>query len=294
MRETSVSINGVRVPLLEFGPVDADEAAVFIHGNPGSIRDWESLVSGVGEFGRALAMDMPGFGNADKPADFDYSVPGYASFLGKLLAERGVRRAHLVMHDFGGPWGLAWAAAHPQAVASVTCINTGVLSGYRWHYLARIWQTPVLGELFMASTTKTGMRLLLRHGNPRGLPAEYFDHVCKTFDRGTRRAVLRLYRSTRNTEDAARQLTEALRPLNLPALVVWGAHDPYISVEFAERQRQVFARAEIRILPGSGHWPFADDRDAVAQAVLPFLRRQLQHNGLLPGAAWPGARTHSN
>ena len=194
----------------------------------------------MGEFGRAVAMDMPGFGAADKPPNFDYSVPGYAGFLGRLLAERRVKRAHLVMHNFGGPWGLTWAAANPGAVASVTCINTGVLSGYRWHYLARIWQTPLLGELFMASTTKAGMRLLLRHGNPRGLPAEYFDHVYKTFDRGTQRAVLRLYRNTLNTEEGARQLTEALRPLDLSALVVWGAHDPYIPVEFAERQRQVF------------------------------------------------------
>ena len=249
-----------------------------MHGNPGSSLDWERLARGVGEFGRAVAMDMPGFGAADKPPNFDYSVPGYARFLGRLLAERRVQRAHLVMHNFGGPWGLTWAAANPEAVASVTCINTGVLSGYRWHYLARIWQTPLLGELFMASTTKAGMRLLLRYGNPRGLPAEYFDHVYKTFDRGTQRAVLRLYRNTLNTEEGARQLTEALRPLDLSALVVWGAHDPYIPVEFAERQRQVFPRAEIKILPDSGHWPFADDPGAVAQAVLPFLRRQLQHN----------------
>ena len=278
MSEASVIIDGVRSPLLEFGSPGLDEAVVFVHGNPGSALDWERLARGVGEFGRAVAMDMPGFGAADKPPNFDYSVPGYARFLGRLLAERRVQRAHLVMHNFGGPWGLTWAAANPESVASVTCINTGVLSGYRWHYLARIWQTPLLGELFMASTTKAGMRLLLRYGNPRGLPAEYFDHVYKTFDRGTRRAVLRLYRNTLNTEEGARQLTEALRPLDLPALVVWGAHDPYIPVEFAERQRQVFPRAEIKILPDSGHWPFADDPGAVAQAVLPFLRRQLQHN----------------
>ena len=278
MSEASVIIDGVRSPLLEFGSPGLDEAVVFVHGNPGSSLDWERLARGVGEFGRAIAMDMPGFGAADKPADFDYSVPGYARFLGRLLAERRVQRAHLVMHNFGGPWGLTWAAANPESVASVTCINTGVLSGYRWHYLARIWQTPLLGELFMASTTKAGMRLLLRYGNPRGLPAEYFDHVYKTFDRGTQRAVLRLYRNTLNTEEGARQLTEALRPLDLSALVVWGAHDPYIPVEFAERQRQVFPRAEIKILPDSGHWPFADDPGAVAQAVLPFLRRQLQHN----------------
>jgi pimeloyl-ACP methyl ester carboxylesterase len=277
-RETSVSIDGVRSPLLEVGPADAREAVVFVHGNPGSTRDWDNLARCVGEFGRGVAMDMPGFGAADKPANFDYSVTGYARYLGRLLVERGVQRAHLVMHDFGGPWGLAWAAANPQAIASVTCINTGVLSDYRWHYLARIWQTPVLGEVFMATTTKAGMRLLLRHGNPRGLPAEYFDHVFQTFDHGTRRAVLRLYRNTRNTKAAMQQLADALSPLDLPALVVWGAHDPYIAVEFAERQRQVFPHAEVKILPHSGHWPFADDPDAVAEVVVPFLRRQLEHH----------------
>jgi hypothetical protein len=79
----------------------------------------------------------------------------------------------------------------------------------------------VLGELFMATTTKTGMRLLLRHGNPRELPAQHFDHVFESVDQGTRRAVLSLYRNTRNMEEAARQLTAALRPLDLPALIIW-------------------------------------------------------------------------
>lgn len=275
MSETSVTVDGVRSPLLEYGPPAAREAVVFVHGNPGSNRDWEGFAPEVGTFARALAMDMPGFGMADKPANFDYSVQGYARFLGALLTDRGVERVHLVMHDFGGPWGLAWAAANPHAIASVTCINTGVLPGYRWHYLARIWQTPLIGELFMASTTKAGMRLLLKHGNPRGLPEKYFDHVYTTFDRGTRRAVLRLYRNSRQLNDAARLLTQALRPLDLPALVIWGAHDPYISVEFAERQREVFPRADVKILKDSGHWPFADDPTSVAQLLIPFLRRHL-------------------
>jgi len=44
------------------------------------------------------------------------------------------------MHDFGGPWAVV-GRRKPAAVASLTCIDTGILLGYRWHYLARIWQT---------------------------------------------------------------------------------------------------------------------------------------------------------
>ena len=83
---------------------------------------------------------MPGFGRADKPRDFPYTVPGYADFLDDALAELGIDRVHLVLHDFGGPWGMEWAARNPARVASVVLINTGVLVGYRWHILARIWQ----------------------------------------------------------------------------------------------------------------------------------------------------------
>ena len=156
MSEASVIIDGVRSPLLEFGSPGLDEAVVFVHGNPGSSLDWERLARGVGEFGRAVAMDMPGFGAADKPPNFDYSVPGYARFLGRLLAERRVQRAHLVMHNFGGPWGLTWAAANPELVASVTCINTGVLSGYRWHYLARFGKRHYLANYLWLPRRRRG------------------------------------------------------------------------------------------------------------------------------------------
>ena len=70
---------------------------------------------------------MPGFGRADKPRDFPYSVAGYAEFLDGVLEELGIDRVHLVVHDFGGPWGMEWAARNPSRVASAVLINTGVL-----------------------------------------------------------------------------------------------------------------------------------------------------------------------
>jgi pimeloyl-ACP methyl ester carboxylesterase len=274
VRETALVIAGVRAPVREVGPEGGEEAVVFVHGNPGSSRDWDVLLEGAGEFTRAIAPDMPGFGRADKPEDFEYTVQGYARFLGGLLDALGVRRAHLVLHDFGGPWGLAWAGRHPEAVASVVLVNTGVLIGYRWHYLARIWRTPVLGEIFQATTTLAGLRLILRHGNPRGLPREFVERMYREYDRGTKRAVLRLYRSS--PPGGLEAPLPAMRRLDPPALVVWGRHDPYLPVEHAERQRQAFPRAEVAVLDESGHWPLADDPERVAGLVVPFLRR---HSG---------------
>ncbi len=95
------------------------------------------------------------------------------------------------------------------------------------------------------------------------------------FDKGTRRAVLRLYRATDDLAGTAERLAGALRPLNRPALVVWGAHDPYVPVELAERQREAFPSGQVVVLQDSGHWPFADNPEAVDEAMVPFLRRVL-------------------
>ncbi|GIV79929.1 MAG: hypothetical protein KatS3mg050_4323 [Litorilinea sp.] len=158
----------------------------------------------------------------------------------------------------------------------MTLINIGIMPGYRWHYLARIWRTPLLGEIFFATTTRTAFGLSLRHGNPRGLPKAMVDRMYRDLDRGTKRAVLRLYRATNNPGQMAEALGALFRQLDVPALVIWGAADPYVPVRFAERQREFFPRARIVILEQSGHWPFADDPEAVAGALIPFLQKQLR------------------
>jgi pimeloyl-ACP methyl ester carboxylesterase len=269
-----VSVGGVRSPVLMAGPRDGAEAVVFVHGNPGPADDWRDLLTGAGELGRAVAPDMPGYGRAGKPRDFRYSVDGYARHLAMLLDQLGITRAHIVAHDFGGPWALAWAARHPDALASATLINTGVLIGYRWHHYARIWRTPGLGEVFQATASRPAFRLLLGRENPRLTR----DQVDRIYDASrswaTKRAVRKLYRATPAASLA--DPAAALRPLDRPALVIWGAKDAYLPLEQAERQRQAFPSAQVELLDGHGHWVMLEAPARVASLVIPFLRRQLQ------------------
>jgi pimeloyl-ACP methyl ester carboxylesterase len=227
----------------------------------------------VGQFARAVAPDMPGYGAADKPRDFRYTIEGYAEHLAGVLDRLGITRAHLVLHDFGGPWGLAWAAAHPDAFASATLINSGVLPDYRWHHYARIWRTPGVGEAFQLTANRPAFRMLLGRENPR-LSTEALDRI---YDAArswpTKRAILELYRAT--PESLLRGPIETLRELDRPALVLWGTDDAYLPWEQAERQRMAFPSAQIELLEGLGHWPFSEDPAQVAELVVPFLRAQL-------------------
>jgi len=275
-----VEVSRVRSPVLEAGPSDASEAVVFVHGNPGSRLDWADLVRRTGAFARSVAFDMPGFGEADKPRDFPFTVGGFASYIEGALVELGIDRVHLVVHDFGGPFGLAWAAAHPDSFASVVLINTPPLSRYRWHLLARAWRTPVLGELTHRVASRRLFERVVNHGQARPLPKDFIDRMWRDFDGGTAFAILKLYRASR-----MRTVIPAeghIRRLDRPALVVWGQRDPYIPARYAELHRNAFPSARFVYLDQSGHWPFVDDPDAVADAVLPFLQRQIASRHTLP------------
>jgi len=275
IRRARLDVAGVRSPMIEAGPQGAREAVVFVHGNPGSASDWTALVDAAGELGRAVAVDMPGFGKAQAAPDFDYDVSSYADFLQAALTALGIERAHLVLHDFGGPFGLMWGIQHPGSWASVVLINVGIMPGYTWHSMAKRWRTPVVGELVQAWIPRSAWRRTMQKSSPRGLPPEFVDKMYDDYDHATRRTVLRLYRNTPDPGRTAAELGAPIAELHKPALVVWGAADPFIGVEYAERQREFFDVQEVVVLAESSHWPFQDDPQAVERALLPFLSRQL-------------------
>jgi pimeloyl-ACP methyl ester carboxylesterase len=279
VRERPLAVGGLNTVLAEAGPADAEEAVVFVHGNPGPALEWHDLMGRVGEFGRAVALDMPGFGRADKPRDFALPVEGHARFLTGALSELGIKRAHLVLHDFGGPWGLAWAGLNQDAFASVVLMNTGILVGFEVHSTGRMWATPVLGELVMAATTRSAWRRGLARGDARPIPPADVDRMYDYIDRATKRTILRLYRN-RTDDDLLRAAAQLFHSLDRPALVLWGGKDPFVPLRHAEQQRELsFPRAEVVVLEDSGHWPFLDDPERTAAAVIPFLERQLSPGG---------------
>jgi pimeloyl-ACP methyl ester carboxylesterase len=269
-------VAGVRCAVYDSDPLKR-EAVVFVHGNPGPMDDWEDLAPAVAAFARVVAMDMPGYGRAERPRNFDYTIEGYGRYLGALLDHLGVARAHLVMHDFGGPWGLRWALDHPERLGSLTLINCGILEGYRWHRFARIWQTPILGELAQLTTTAWGTHRALNAMSPKPMPRSFIDRIMKYADWGHKRAVLKLYRASKRVGKSIPAMPEFARAL--PVCVIWGAGDPFIGVEFAEKQKQYFPMAEVHALQGLGHWPFIDDVDAVRGFLIEFLTRHVGRSG---------------
>jgi pimeloyl-ACP methyl ester carboxylesterase len=271
----------VSTRITEAGPPAAKEAVLFLHGNPGSARDWDDLVAANGRFARTVAIDVPGWGKSDKTHAAMQTTDGAAAYVQAVLGKLGIRRIVLVGHDFGGIWGLQWASQHPDALKGAVLIDTGVLKDYTPHPTAIAWATPVVGESLVASTTRQSFHQAVQYMQPRPLPDAFVDRMYDDYDRLTRCALLRYYRSVRdatlpNSNALADKQIAALHGRRRPALVIWGAKDPYIPSEQAYKQRAAFPGAQVHVFEDSGHWSFVDNAARTRALVVPFLRPRLR------------------
>jgi pimeloyl-ACP methyl ester carboxylesterase len=246
-------------------PSEGRPAVLYVHGVPTASWDWIPYLERIG----GIAPDLPGFGRSAKPADFDYSISGYAAWLETFIDSVGLDRFSLVVHDFGGAFGLALAQTIPERIERLV-IHTAapLLPGYRWHRVARAWRTPGLGELFMATASKPAFRLISRESNatPGPLPDEFIDRFWPDFDRGTRRAILRLYRAS--SPDVFARAGERLAAIDCPTLILWPTDDPYAGPEWGTRYAEAIgANAGLEMIERAGHWMWLDRPDVIDKAA---------------------------
>ncbi len=103
---------------------------VLLHGVPASSFLYRKVIPRLADQGlRAVALDFPGLGLADRPRGFDYSWSGLARWLGEAIDALELDRCHLVVHDIGGPIGCEWAVRNPERVLSLTALNTDLSPG---------------------------------------------------------------------------------------------------------------------------------------------------------------------
>jgi pimeloyl-ACP methyl ester carboxylesterase len=246
------------------GPVGAEHAPpLYLHGVPTNCDDWSAFLARSG----GLAVDLPGFGRSGKPGYLTYTIPEYEGFIESFLELVGIETVQLVMHDWGSV-GLAFAQRNPERVEKLVLIDAvPFLPGYRWHLVARVWRTPAIGELAMGATTRLVVRTASRLANtrPGTLPKPLVESMLAHFDQGTQRAILRLYRSS--PAGVLERAGNDLGSLAMPALVIWGARDPYIPMRFGREYANVLPAAELEVFEEAGHWPWLEEPKVIDRVV---------------------------
>lgn len=119
-----VEQDGLRMHYAEEG---AGNPILLLHGEPSWGFLYRRMIPGLAAVGRVVVPDLLGFGRSDKPVDqAAYSYDMHYRAIERLLLELDLRELTLVVHDWSGPIGLRFAVEHPDRVARLVILNTGV------------------------------------------------------------------------------------------------------------------------------------------------------------------------
>lgn len=242
------------------------EPALLLHGVPDSAELWAPVMAGIQHRYTCYAPDLPGFYRSQVPPGFRFDLSGYADFVAHLLDELGLQEpVTLILHDWGGIFGMAFACAYPERVARIVGGSFPFSHLYRWHPWARIWQTPMLGELSMRLMNRQLFAWEVRRGSRR----LSHQQICAMYDGRvtsdlSRRTVLRLYRSAAPRRFLMWQARLQRLARQVPVDLIWGRDDPYIPTFNADL---LHARSKV-LLEHCGHWVPAEAPEALIDLIL--------------------------
>ncbi|SEH01998.1 Pimeloyl-ACP methyl ester carboxylesterase [Nonomuraea solani] len=227
--------------------------AVLVHGVPETPALWDPLRSALRRQD-VRALRLPGFG-CPLPDGFTATMDEYVTWLaGELEALGG--DIDLVGHDWGGGFVVRLVSLRPALVRSWVTDAAGLgHPDFRWHDLARLWQTPGAGEQFLEQMISLPVEERAGALGGYGIPAEHALTMASAMDQVMADSILALYRSAVNI---AEEWSPAFTDIPAPGLVLIPSGDPFLSAEVS-RAAATRAGAAVAPLPELGHWWMLQD-----------------------------------
>jgi haloalkane dehalogenase len=269
---------GIRSFVLDDGPPDGPPV-VCVHGVPSSAYLYRKVVPALAAKGlRGIAVDLPGLGFAERPADADYTWTGLGRWLLSAIDELRLDRFHLVLHDIGGPIGFEVAHAVPERVLSMTLLNTIIeVESFRRPWPMEPFAHRGIGEAWLASLRIPGAFLSLMRlvAVSRNVPAaEIACWIPLLFGDDDGRAFLKIMRGFEPTAAKQQLYLGAVRQTRYPVQVVWGERDTMLPWRRWGLQAHRAAGAEDSILLPAKHFLQEDKPQEIADAVDRFVSRR--------------------
>jgi pimeloyl-ACP methyl ester carboxylesterase len=137
------------------------QPVLLIHGQPGGIRDWDRLTAALGDRVQAVAYHRPGWDGVRSATGF----AGNADAAIEQLDARGIDRAVIVGHSFGGGVAAWLAVHHPERVAALV-LAAAAANNRSLDRTDRLLAAPLIGPLASALSL-AGVSLALSGGAVR-------------------------------------------------------------------------------------------------------------------------------
>ncbi len=275
--------DGLRMHYLDEG---AGDPVVMVHGNPTWSIYYRKLVLALRESHRCIVPDHVGCGYSDKPDDsrYDYTLEQRVADLEALLESLDIReQITLVVHDWGGMIGMAYATRHPERIKRLIVMNTSAFhlpnaKMFPWP-LWLVRNTPVGAFLVRGFNAFAAIAARVCCARTKMSP-ELRNAYCAPYDTWANRiATLRFVqdiplRPKDRAYDIVSRVENSVSALqDKPILVCWGLKDFVFDHHFLARWEEAFPEAEVHRFEDCGHYILEDAPEEVLGLVTTFIER---------------------
>ncbi|HET7874037.1 MAG TPA: haloalkane dehalogenase [Methylomirabilota bacterium] len=269
-----LDLDGLRVHYVDEGQ---GGPVLMLHGEPTWSFLYRKMIARLRGRFRCVAPDYIGFGRSDKWTDVGaYSVQGHYAMLERVVERLDLRRITVVVQDWGGPLGLCYAIRHPERMAGLVVLNTGLLSGEavtlspgleRWReYALRTPDLPIGQIIKRAAVDRAAL--------PDAVVAAYDAPFPTVESKAGARAFPALIPTTPDAPGAAemRETRAALGRWDKPALVCFSDSDPVFPPAVGESLARLIPGARFHLIRGAGHFLQEEKGEEIAEQILSFVR----------------------
>ena len=263
--------DGLRMHYVEEG---AGDPVLLLHGEPSWAFLYRKMIPPLASVARVLAPDYFGFGRSDKPTRIeDYSYDFHYGSIERFSSELDLRDLTVVVQDWGGPIGLRLAVEHPDRVARLVILNTGIGAGRapspEWlrfrEFMRRVGSELIPGQLIrISSATELADDVVEGYNAPFPTPESKAGVL----------AFPELVPTELEHPSAAKMLEvrAALERWEKPALVLFSDSDPIFTPVAAEHMAsRIPGAGPAEIVEGAGHFLQEEKGEEIAERIARFL-----------------------
>ncbi|MFL5827470.1 MAG: alpha/beta fold hydrolase [Thermoleophilaceae bacterium] len=275
----SAEVDGRRVNYVDIGSGDGPPV-VFIHGLGGAWQNWLENLPRVAQERRAIALDLPGHGQSEMPAE-KISISGYGRCVDALTEQLGFSEVALVGNSMGGFIAAEMAIQFPERVAQIVLVSPAGITTTELHRApALTWARTAAALGAWASTRseafvrRPGLRhaalnVVTRHPSKLApdMAWEMIAHSGKDGFVDATRALLEY------------DFRDRLPEIRCPTLIVWGNRDALLDVGDADEYERLIPDSRKVLMEDTGHMAMLERPVAFNDCLLEFLHGEIDTSG---------------
>lgn len=263
-------IGGMKICYVDEGR--GDRTVLLIHGNSAGIHHWELVLGSLSQRYRCVALDLPGWGDSDKPR-IDYTIPFYAKTLVQFLDKIGVDQADVVASSMGGQTAMEVALRFPQRIRRLVLADPGGLWN-RSGKIVAILLSPFLNENIFQKVGRPWQEYFIRHHAFCDSSSPACSELVKkqTALLHSKEYPAFAYTLTNSLKHLLRHgLKSEIGKIQHPTLIIWGRQDRLIPWTFGWQASWKIPNAQVKVFDLCGHLPMLEIPDRFVTTVVNFL-----------------------